>query len=724
MTTERDQIAQALPAYVVGEELGRGAFGVVWAGEHRRVGRRVAIKHLTAIDAVMKGRFLAEAQVLASLEHPHVVPLYDYVEDGESCLLVMERLEGGTLGERFSLPRKVGVASACAVAMVACAALHHAHRKGVLHRDVKPDNLLFSAEGILKVTDFGIAKLVIDGVAQSGSTEIGTLKGTPAYMAPEQVVGQGGLGPGVDIYATGLLLYELLSGELPFSEEGSALVVAFRRLHQDPERIDAIDPEVPRELADVVMQALNRLPVDRFASAEDFGVAIGRAACASLGPGWLDHSRVALLAPGPIMDSAHVARSYGGPAFRQGPTVDDVSVGSSATPDPSADNRPPAPPVFVAPEAAPQQAASPADTRPDPPSPPYPTPAPPYPAYPTPADGGPSPAYGAPSPAYGGPSPAYGGPPPAYRGPAPAPPYGGPAPGYGGPPPAYGGPAPAYGGPAPAYGGPAPAYGGPAPGYGGPGPLQAPLVGPTSEMQPSAPTDEEAFEPAPWTAPPPQVPEPPRKRGMSSAMIGAIIAAVVVVVAGVTAAIVLTTNHGGGVPTTTATVTTAATPTTIAPATTPPTSAGVSAAQAAATQLAGLLQQSNGARNLVVMATQTVGGCQEDPRNGIAQVQTAITERDAVIHNLGTVPLTALPNGPRMVAALNTGLQASVEADRHYIDWMTDMVNTGSCPISDPALQSAATASQQATAAKQTFVGLWNPIAAQFNLTQYAEKDL
>ncbi len=681
MTIERDRISQALPAYVVGEELGRGAFGVVWAGEHRRVGRRVAIKQLTAIDAVTKGRFLAEAQVLASLEHPHVVPLYDYVEDGDMCLLVMERLEGGTLGEKFSLPRKVGMASVCAVAMVACAGLHHAHRRGVLHRDVKPDNLLFSAEGILKVTDFGIAKLVTNGAAPGGSTEIGAMKGTPAYMAPEQVVAEGGLGPGVDIYATGLLLYELLSAVLPFAGDGSALVVAFRRLHEEPERIDAVEPEVPRELADVVMQALNRLPADRFATAEDFGVAIGRAASASLGPGWLDHSRVALLSPGPIMDSAHVARASGGSAFRQRPTIDDVSGDPSALPEASADNRATAP-DFVAPEAEPQQAASPAGTRPGPP-----VPAPPNQAYPAP--------------------------------PYPAPPY--PAPPY--PAPTY--PVPTY--PAPTY--PA-AYGGPAPAYGSgdfasptiPAPHQAPPFGVTSEMAVAATAGEEPHQGASLPPRAPRAPKAGRKGGMSAALIAAIIAAVVVAVA-VTGAIVVTTSHGGAV-TTTVPVVTSATATTIASPTTPPTSAGIVGAQAAATQLAGLLQQSNGARNLVVMATQTVGGCQEDPRDGIAQIQTAITERDAVIHNLGTVPLVALPNGPQMVAALNSGLQASVEADRHYIDWMTDMVNAGSCPINDPALQSAATASQQATTAKQTFVALWNPIAAQYNLTQYAEKDL
>ncbi|MDQ6617131.1 MAG: serine/threonine protein kinase [Actinomycetota bacterium] len=665
MNGERERIAQALPAYVVTEVLGRGAFGVVWAGEHRRVGRRVAIKQLTAIDARMRGRFLAEAQVLASLEHPHVVPLYDYVEDGDSCLLVMERLEGGTLGQRFALPRKVGVASACAVAMVTCAGLHHAHRHGVLHRDIKPENLLFSGEGILKVTDFGIAKLVGDGAPTGGSTEIGVLKGTPAYMAPEQVAGQS-LGPGVDIYATGLLLHELLSGELPFSEEGSPLVVAFRRLHQDPQRLDPNDSDVPSELADVVMRALSRVPADRFTTAEDFGVAIGRAASASLGPGWLDHSRVALLAPGPIMDSAHVARAHGGAGPPQGSTVNDLAGAAYAPPQPSPANVPPPPPLIAAPDPVRQDVVSPGVTGP-----------------------------GVSGPGVSGPDvtrpdwPAAGFPPPGF-----------PAPGF----------------PAPGF--PAPAG---TPGANQAGANQAGPVDRTSEMAPPPCTAPAPFPPGWGPPPPPQA--PPGQKPKSSAILIAALIAAVVVVAGVAVAIVATRGGGGSVATSVP-PTGVATGTTVAPTTTPPTSAGVSAARAAATQLAGLLQQSNGARNLVVTATQSVGACQADPRNGIAQVQTAISERDAVIHNLGAVPLVALPNGSQMIAALNTGLQASIEADRHYIDWMTDMLNTGSCPITDGALQSASTASQQATAAKQTFVSLWNPIAVQNGLTQYAEKDL
>jgi len=301
-----DQVARALPGYLIGNEIGRGSFGVVWAGEHRRVGRQVAIKELTATDADTRDRILGEAKVLALLEHPHVVPLYDYVEDGERCYLVMERLDGGTLVDRVSA-QGIDIASACAVAMVTCAGLHHAHLRGVLHRDVKPENLLFSADGVLKVTDFGVAK-VRSATGRGRQTAMGEMKGTPAYMAPEQLTGTD-VGPPLDVYATALLFYELLTGRQPFSKEGGPLTVAMRRLNEDPTPLDEIAPHLRGPLAEVTMQALNRLPGDRFATAEDFGVALSGAATTALGTGWLRRSQVSLLAPGPILDAAHQSSS-------------------------------------------------------------------------------------------------------------------------------------------------------------------------------------------------------------------------------------------------------------------------------------------------------------------------------------------------------------------------------------------------------------------------------
>ena len=148
-------LEEALPGYEIGEHLGRGAFGVVFAARHRGLGRDVAVKRLAAQfaeDPHVRSRFTAEARLLASLDHAHIVPVYDYVEHGGMCLLVMERLTGGTVGSRQA-GEGFSREAACALVVAACAALQHAHDRGVLHRDVKPENLMFDGREVLKVAD-------------------------------------------------------------------------------------------------------------------------------------------------------------------------------------------------------------------------------------------------------------------------------------------------------------------------------------------------------------------------------------------------------------------------------------------------------------------------------------------------------------------------------------------------------------------------------------------
>lgn len=300
---EREQLAKALPNYEIGGELGRGAFGVVISGRHRRLGREVAIKQLPAAlsaDPGVRDRFLAEAKVLATLTHPHVVPIYDYVEDGDLCLLVMEKLTGGTLWARF-VGQGLIPQAACAVLLATCTGLAHAHEHGVLHRDIKPDNLLFAQQGVLKVADFGIAK-VLSG-SQALATRAGDVLGTPAYMAPEQAGGQP-IGPAADVYASGVMLYELLSGRLPFSEEGGPLAIVYRHVHEDPTPITEVAPTISAPIAEVTMSAIARDTADRFETAEAFGVALGEAASATWGPGWLDLADLPVHATGPIIASA------------------------------------------------------------------------------------------------------------------------------------------------------------------------------------------------------------------------------------------------------------------------------------------------------------------------------------------------------------------------------------------------------------------------------------
>lgn len=301
----------ALPGYEIGVELGRGAYGVVVSGRHRQLGREVAIKQLSPSlvdNRSVRARFLAEAQVLASMDHPHIVPIYDYVEHDDACALVMERLTGGTVWKRF-VDRGFEHRSACAIAIVACSALHAAHGHGVLHRDMKPENMLFGEDRVLKVTDFGIARVL--GADDTLATRDGELLGTPAYMAPEQASGAD-LGPATDVYATGVMLYELLSGRLPYDESGGALAIVMRHLNEDARPLTEVAPGVPSRIGEAVMRALERDPAQRFGSAEEFGVAIGEAASASWGPEWLNGLPVVLREPGPILASAQKAVSAPG----------------------------------------------------------------------------------------------------------------------------------------------------------------------------------------------------------------------------------------------------------------------------------------------------------------------------------------------------------------------------------------------------------------------------
>jgi len=317
MTVDLERLAELLPGYDIGEVIGEGGCGIVIAARHRQLARPVAVKQLPqnfGTDPGVRRRFLSEARVLAGLDHPHIVPVFDFVEDEGLCLLVMEQLAGGTLWSRFST---VGLSweDACAVLLATCSGLECAHRRGVLHRDIKPENLLFSSTGAAKITDFGIAKVV--GGEETMATQAGLVLGTVAYMSPEQARG-GELGPGTDVYAGGTMLYELLSGRLPFSEEGDVFSVLFRHCVEQPAPLHEVAPNVPAVIADVVMRAIASQPEDRFPTAEAFGVALAEAATAVWGEGWLGaRSDVMVTGSAPIQAAAErVSTARGATASR------------------------------------------------------------------------------------------------------------------------------------------------------------------------------------------------------------------------------------------------------------------------------------------------------------------------------------------------------------------------------------------------------------------------
>lgn len=274
MIVDRERVAAALPGYMLGQQLGSGAFGLVLAAEHRRMGRAVAVKVMPAETAEgVRVDFAAEARVLGQLDHPHVVRVFDYVEAEGLCLVVMELLAGGTLTRRR---RSMSPEQACAAGLAVASALRHAHERGILHRDIKADNILFAADGTLKVTDFGIAKL-FEGSAATASGMIGT----PMYMAPEQIEG-GRLGPATDLYALGVVLYRLLTGRAPFDPKQPLPMLWRQHLSDPPPPMLG----VPAPVAAVVLRVLAKAPSDRHRDATAFALGLARAATQAYGAGW------------------------------------------------------------------------------------------------------------------------------------------------------------------------------------------------------------------------------------------------------------------------------------------------------------------------------------------------------------------------------------------------------------------------------------------------------
>ncbi|MDH3680996.1 MAG: serine/threonine protein kinase [Acidimicrobiia bacterium] len=315
-------LAAALPEYELLGELGRGAMGVVLLGRHRSLGRDVAIKELPpafAADESVRKRFLREARTVAGLNHPHVVVIHDFIDRAGHLALVMERLPGGTVWDRFT-GRGITVPTACALLLATAAGLDHAHRHGVLHRDIKPENLMFTGEGQLKVTDFGMAKVM--GGEKTLATADGVVLGTPAYMAPEQAEGSP-VGPAVDVYACGTMLYELVSGRLPFASAPTPMAMLVRRITNDPPPVRDAAPNLPAPIASVIDTAIARSVGHRFEHVVDLAVALGDAAARTWGPEWLAATGLRVVGSEAI---ERAARQTGrAVAVEPGPASDDSS---------------------------------------------------------------------------------------------------------------------------------------------------------------------------------------------------------------------------------------------------------------------------------------------------------------------------------------------------------------------------------------------------------------
>ncbi|MBI3071405.1 MAG: serine/threonine protein kinase [Deltaproteobacteria bacterium] len=270
------------PRFRVEAILGEGGIGIVYRATQISINRRVAIKvlqHEYSRNPKMAERFAREAESVARLSHPNIVALYDFgrAQDG-SFFMVMEYVEGVTLDEEIARTRVIAPDDAVLIAGQILAALEHAHAHGVVHRDLKPANVVLArAHGhrfFAKLLDFGIAR-IIEGDDTKGKnlTQTGTILGTPAYMAPEQAFGER-VDARADVYALGVILYEMLTGERPYTG-GSTVDVFLQQIHTPPR---PIDPEIARKCADrilhAVVRALAKRPEDRFQSASEMRAAL------------------------------------------------------------------------------------------------------------------------------------------------------------------------------------------------------------------------------------------------------------------------------------------------------------------------------------------------------------------------------------------------------------------------------------------------------------------
>ena len=267
--------------YDVERVLGEGAMGVVYEGNDTRLHRRVAIKTIlkSALDSgsatEYSMRFAREAQAVARLNHPNIVQVFDFAEEGDVAYIVMELVKGRELKNFFDAKERFDVKEAVHIMVELCDALHFAHEAGIVHRDIKPANVMIDSQGRVKLTDFGVARITDPDRTLSDRTQAGTVVGTPAYMSPEQIQG-GVIDRRTDIFSAGVILYEFLCGAKPFTGTG-AWAIAKKILGADPAPPSTINTAVPPLFDAVVAKALAKNVDARYQTARLFGFALQRA---------------------------------------------------------------------------------------------------------------------------------------------------------------------------------------------------------------------------------------------------------------------------------------------------------------------------------------------------------------------------------------------------------------------------------------------------------------
>ncbi len=323
--------------YRVKGELGRGGMGAVYLAEQPGLGREVAIKELiqsAAADPVALKRFLQEAQVMARTSHPNLVQVHDLELIGDANYIVLEFVRGKSLRDSLN-GGPVPLPQVFAVMHGVLQALDYAHRHAIVHRDMKPENVLLSDEGMVKVADFGIARLTDDSGVGGTATKTGTTVGTPQYMSPEQVASSKVDGRS-DLYSAGIMLYELVAGQPPFtaSEADGPFTLMAKHVQAPPKPPSVLRPGLDIALEDVILKSLSKRPEDRFQTGQEFDDAIS-AVADRICPGWIRSlepgADLSKMVSGPAI-AAVAPTTPVGTAIQQPATAVPVQVAYNPTP--------------------------------------------------------------------------------------------------------------------------------------------------------------------------------------------------------------------------------------------------------------------------------------------------------------------------------------------------------------------------------------------------------